>query len=574
MKKFFSLLKTHYGAVILAALIAVFMYLPQFWFARDLGTNYQGVYFAATDSEEYYAARIAEIYDGHLSLSNPYHAEYKNLPYVQPPLPEMVYAGLGMTVGWDRVQATLYGSRLISPFLLTLVVYGFIFSLYRSRLLSLGVSAMILLGLNFLMDPRAILGVFRGQTQVYQGLPYSRPVSPQIHSIFFFSYLWLFWLWLSGRKKVFLFFSAVVLGLAFYAYFYLWSFLLASLGLLALYFIWQKDWPGLKSLLLHLLVALLLAVPYFLNVYHFLRLDFAASSAHLQGLVSSHEFIFSTSLFLGILLFVFLSVQIEKRLRVFLVVLLLSGFLALNQQVITGRELHAAHYHWYFNLPLIGIALALAVSSFFHLAERKRILAPLIFLGILFLFIGAYFIQRGTYLNSKDYFAQEQRYAPLFSWLNQNTQKDSVVLAYSQRLSDILPVYTHNNVLTSVRAGLSATPYERVEYDFFLPLYLQGLMSSDALKYFRDNPQLSANLIGGVANRLTYGCRTCYPDSENQKLADGYTAFAAQGKAQLLNKYRLDYVVNDRASDTWSKDFFSGFEKLVEVGDFIIYKKI
>ena len=565
-------LKLHAPAILLGILVALFMFYPQWRFERELGEQYHGVYFSYSDSEEYYAVRIAEAYDGQWRLSNPYHAEYKDTPYIQPPLPELLYATVGKVLGVDRAEATLYGSRIIFPFIATLAVYAFAFVFTGSRMRGILYAALIVLGINIILDPKAVIGLFQGKASVTQGLAYARPVSPQIHSIFLFVYLALFWKWLESHRDKFLYISSVVLGLSFYTYFFMWSYILAALGLVYLYSFFRKDFVPRGKLLLSAGIALVIGVPYFYNLWQFVHLPQAPILSFLQGMVMSRRPFFNLTLAIALLFFWLVYPKNDTKKKTWVGILLAAGFIALNQQVVTGRELHAAHYHWYIIAPMAGFAALLAG---FYAAERftsARVVRIGGTLALGLLLWNGYLVQQASYQANFEFYSSEERYGILFDWLNHNTIKGSVVLTYSQRLSDILPVYTHNNVLTSTEAQLLYTPEDRLWFNFFLPVYLQGVAADAALQYFKTHPEYVANMVGGVATRLqNSGCRTCFAEEEYQKMSERYQQFLQEGR--FADRYRLDYLVVDRETDQWRIDFLNRFEVVGTVSEFIIYRK-
>ncbi|HLC45098.1 MAG TPA: hypothetical protein VJK50_04650, partial [Patescibacteria group bacterium] len=234
---------------------------------------------------------------------------------------------------------------------------------------------------------------------------------------------------------------------------------------------------------------------------------------------------------------------------------------------------HAAHYHWYIIAPMAGFAALLAG---FYAAERftsARVVRIGGTLALGLLLWNGYLVQQASYQANFEFYSSEERYGILFDWLNHNTIKGSVVLTYSQRLSDILPVYTHNNVLTSTEAQLLDTPEDRLWFNFFLPVYLQGVAADAALQYFKTHPEYVANMVGGVATRLqNSGCRTCFAEEEYQKMSERYQQFLQEGR--FADRYRLDYLVVDRETDQWRIDFLNRFEVVGTVSEFIIYKKM
>ena len=87
-------LKNNWLPLAFAVLVGSIIVFPQIFLTIQLGNDYQGINFTQTDSENYYIARIREAYDGHLKIANAEFYEYKDLPYLQPALPEIILASL------------------------------------------------------------------------------------------------------------------------------------------------------------------------------------------------------------------------------------------------------------------------------------------------------------------------------------------------------------------------------------------------------------------------------------------------------------------------------------------------
>ena len=197
-----NLLRRHYAVIILAVLAGLIMSLPQFLLKRDLGEDYAGVYFSATDSEMYYTGRIRDIYDGHFKLSNAFLAEYKDLPYIQPPVPEIITAGLGyLSFSSDIPTRIHFATRFVIPALLILAVYILVFRVTGSRVQGLLGASLIVLGLELLHNFREVFRVLELQFTNNATLVFSRPISPQIGVLFFFLYGIFFWEWLTKKKQ-------------------------------------------------------------------------------------------------------------------------------------------------------------------------------------------------------------------------------------------------------------------------------------------------------------------------------------------------------------------------------------
>ena len=116
-------LKNHASAIVLAFAIGAVVVMPQFWFIAEIGENYAGFNIFETDAEYYYITRVRDVYDGHLAAANPVLLEGKDLPYVQPSLPEMIMAAPMKLFGLG-IGETLILFRFIGPILLFFLIYG------------------------------------------------------------------------------------------------------------------------------------------------------------------------------------------------------------------------------------------------------------------------------------------------------------------------------------------------------------------------------------------------------------------------------------------------------------------
>ena len=154
--------KKHWIAIILAFLTGLIIISPQIALIFELGENYQGINIDKTDSENFYTAKVREVYDGHLKASNTEFYEYKNEPYLQPSLTEFILAFLAKIFFLTPAQIILVG-KFIFPILLFLSIYFFSFRFTKSKLISLTVPLVIILSSRLISFPKEILALFDGQ---------------------------------------------------------------------------------------------------------------------------------------------------------------------------------------------------------------------------------------------------------------------------------------------------------------------------------------------------------------------------------------------------------------------------
>jgi hypothetical protein len=567
MKSFLILLKKHWGILLFAAFVSGVMFLPQICLQQAAGTAYRGVFFSASDSELFYDAQVRDVYDGHYKLANAFLHEYKTLPYIIPPLPAIFLATLGRLAFPVADSAKiLFSSRLFIPFLLAVCIYIFFYQLTRSRLYSILAAALVIFGLDFLQNFRSVFDFFRGHFVDNKPLAFSRTISPQVGVLFFFAYAALFWKWLTTGKKIYLFFSGIVLGLSFYVYFYTWAYILAANGFLGLYLLYKKSYARFWYLAAMHVLALALATPYFINLREFFKQPDQQYLIFYQGQILSREFSMNWTLVVGLVGLLF--IKPVGFLRPWLFCLLAGGFLAINQQVITGRELQLGHFHWYFIAPMVGLEALLILYGWLG----KKTSAIVAICLLIFLTFYAFAKQNYTYQSYKDSYVALQRYGEVYDWFNANTSKDTVVLVPDLNRADALAVYTHNDVFYANFMFLSNTPQERSQEMFFFHLYLSGVTADSAEVFFRTDPSAMTELLGSLPVRKAYGCLTCFPDSEYTRYAGLYKDFISQGPVSFIDKYRLDYVVWDKRTDTpLPGELLAKLQLEKSVGDFYVY---
>jgi len=253
--------------------------------------------------------------------------------------------------------------------------------------------------------------------------------------------------------------------------------------------------------------------------------------------------------------------------------LLLGGFLAINQQVITGQELTPAHFHWYFISVMVGLVVLFAVFKFFQLESRPKLKVVASLLIFVFIFGYAFLRQNNSYSFYEKGYEQEQKFGKLYEWLNNNTEKDSTVLVTDRNRGDKISTFTHNNAYYSSFMFLSNTPIERLGDMHNLNLRLIGGPEdpSKTEDFLRENPSLVADFLGGLSTRRIYGCRTCFPEEEYRTAAEVYNEYLKKDLESQLSKYQLDYIVIDAMIDTWNPEVLSGINILAELENFKIY---
>ncbi|MDO8620903.1 MAG: hypothetical protein Q7R31_01345, partial [Candidatus Levybacteria bacterium] len=378
MNQFKEVFGEHKAAVCLALLASIIVALPQVYFRFEHRSDglYQGIELLP-DSP--WSARAREVQDGHPNFGNIYQKDGKDNPYLLQPLGSMVVGYMGEVFNLD-INNTFLLSRLVLPFIIFLLIYCFVLLLSRDKLAALCSAAVLLLA-DSLMSYSGIYRILHGISPD-NFLRLARPVNPAMIYILLFSFLISFWLFYKEKKWFYGIVSAVLLGLNFYNYLYSWTFLYAFGGLLVLFVLIQKNWREAIRISSVFFGALLVAIPYGLNLYRAsLHPAYQETSARF-GVILTHAPLFVGFVVIGALIvFLFGFPKEDREKYYFGLGLLLAPFITMNQQVLTGKLLQVAHYHWFFHKPIAVIFILIVI--FYLLAKRgldfyKKALAVII----------------------------------------------------------------------------------------------------------------------------------------------------------------------------------------------------
>src|SRR3989338_894675 len=575
----FRLVRENWIALLLAILVGILVVFPSFYF-RYFDGAYRGIDLFGSGNEDFYLTQIQEIYDGHWSFGNIYLADGKDDYYVPPPLPAMLTAFLGKSLGISARDINLL-TKFLFPALLTIIVYALFLNLTRRKDVAILMAAFVILvqATWVLLNPAAwwpllTKSQFLGTNLNF--ISYARPINPQLSSILFFGYLLTIWKFLfeedvSKSKKIYGIVSAIILGLSFYTYFYAYSFLAAFNGVLAIWFLYSRDWDRFKKMLLVSLGALAVGIPYFINFFGVMRSPFYGRLSVSLGVFKTHRFIFSR-VWLGVSVIFLLLYRKLDHFKVFIAAFLTAGFIVTNQQLITGKIAPmVAHYHWYYIAPMSGAILIYLFFLYFEKAASRPIFRSAMILSLLFFLYVGILYQKESYAASREWFVSLQRYAPTISWLDKNIKKESTIFANID-LSNWIPGYTSHNIYLGGIIQDSLICEDRLRHVFYTSSFLNGVSGNSSKKFFYENKELVGAAIFEQYYREKNGCYGCFPDFILDQLISEYQDFLEKDFTEQLKKYPIDYAVWDKEKNPeWQLDRFFK-DKIYESDNLLIYK--
>lgn len=588
MTKLTHLATTHAAALVLALVASVVVAFPQvaFRFEHRSDGVYQGIELLPDNP---WSARAREIRDGH-GFGSIYYKDGKDDPYLFQPLGSMTVAYIGEAFSLD-INDTFLLSRFVLSLAAFLLIYAFIFLLSRDRLAALsGASALVLADAAM---------SFSGLKQLAYGtspanfLSISQPVNPAMILIPLFGFLISFWFFHTKKDWRLGVLSALLLGLNFYNYFYSWTYLYAFGGVLVLLYLVQRRWSEAVRIGSVFMGALLVAVPYGINLYHAAQYPTYADVGMRMGIILTHSPLFvGFMVIFALIIFWFGFPREDDKKYLFGLALLLAPFLTMNQQILTGKEMQAAHYHWYFHKPMAVVFIVIAV--FYLLAQhqtgfgaglsrlttgwQRKAFAALVIAAS---FAMGAFIQTDSLINGKAdggaVAVERQRYGPVMQWLNRNAAKEEVVLA-NNPISYLITVYTPLNV-SYHRAGYAslAATRERLLNSLFTFYRLRGVGKADAREvFFVERKEISWNIYG-IYYRQALGSYEAIPDERVEEILALYLeSLRVPTDAWLretLARYEVNYVVWDKKADPdWRLQKYPFLKEVVVLGDIAIYR--
>lgn len=470
-----SLTRFHWGGIITAVLCAFLITAPLIAFPEYAGDAYRGININhfGTD-EDFYLARANDVAEGH-TLGQPFLSRGKE--YTDPTfykIEQVVmfpYVVFGLNahstiVDWYNTLNT------IGVFLLALILYAFAFLLSKNRLLAVAIASFVIGGHSIIFY----------KTLFYDNFNiYGRSIFPYAASIPFFAFILLLYRatvekrgWLTALG------AGIFLGFLFYDYFYAWTFALALLGSLFLISLIMKSWASLKTTISIGIIGIILASPMLISFVHFFASGEGAQISYFLVAVHTHAFVMSVAgLATLALFFLHLWRTPQDKNNTFLFACILAGWVALEQQILSGRAIEYGHYYWYFIVPLSIIVGAYFVAAFIPRKIIPWFASLLIFLALVNT-IGGQYQSFFTTIPEK---MHDQQYVEPLKKLN--SLPYGVVLAGNGNESFplLITVYTNNDLFFSPSALVYHTSLEQMRETLVAYLALNKEAHKDPIDY-------------------------------------------------------------------------------------------
>lgn len=554
------ILKGHWMAVVLAIVLGFICVSPQLIARND--SLYRGIQMFGTDAEYDYVANINQArYDDYSQSFIP--PDQGKDYYLAPMLGERAMMLLGKISGLGSIGINVT-AKFIFPAVLFLVLYAFFLEMLSLRSVALVAPLFIVLG-SSLVDLKGAIDFLSLSTSVDTFLPYTRPVNPQMSSIFMFICLWLIYRLLTKKNKAWL---AIIIGsiagLSLYVYVYTWSFIIVFFGICGIGLMAKRDWERFGFIIVALITNILIVAPFFANIVR-ARLDgdYLDTVARI-GLVPSHEITIGLLIVMGFLALIFLWPRTEStRARSYLAYILISLVLVLNQQLITGVKLQPGHFHWYIAKPFFILIIAfLAIYWARRIFKHRGEVIVSICLVFLIIISGG-LVQINSYHANYDEFLSDQRYAPVLAFLNSYSSERNTIWAETD-LSTLILAYTHHKAPNNLHSQY----YNHSQKYLQDILFLDNRLSNDVARRVDDFSESGwpyiASRLYGIESAKIYDSESSII-SELSRLAVSYDAFQEIPLSSGLKELDVDTIIVEKGQ---GRVDFNSMPSLMKIGDF------
>lgn len=547
-----GILQKHCIVILIGIAMALIVASPHLRALTSMGIeNFQGVYPLFSDDEVTYLARIKEVVDGHMTISNPYIQEHMNDSFIMPPFAEWIFAFLSWITG-TSVPFIMSVSDGVLGFTCFILIYVLFHTITKSLWLSL------LYALVFFFFSLATFG---------------RPISPQFNALFLFVGLTViskvyFSAQLGERKRNLI--AGFITGMTCFISPYFFT---ALLGLYVLIFAMRSIMERSIDIVRRNTPWFFLAFLPWALVYAFLQLNAAQDPSYSEtvlryGLMHTHiPGSFTNMLFggiaLGVLLLSFRVISDKKFAFAFGS---LVTIFALNwQNILTGKSLQFSSHYLFTTILLVFVVLALLHAELVSEGGKKfsQYKKILISVGIFFVILVIGHNQMGEFMHignmpyTKAELIQEQKKMEVFTWLNENTEPDSVVYTLGGGYDFLLPVYTHNKVFYNFYAALYPAANTETEERWIIQHLFDGGVSSSTLRdaqrdywgnRYIDSYQSkeSRKKIYALLTRTPYVPASMIPGEQIEYIYNRWIEITKNPLEENFRRYTINYILVSR----------------------------
>jgi hypothetical protein len=576
------------------------------------GDSYRGINIAPIGNDElFYLSRAKAVLDGR-PLGQPFMTGVANVPDSFMSDIEYVYMvplralGLAPYVDVPMVYNIL---NTVGVFTLVLLIYLLMFALTENVFLS-AAAAIFAIGGYYWVEYRTVIYLLLTGKPIFQSMDniFGRSADPYTALVPFFGFLICTYRALMQdlpRPNLrpsfrgvwpyrYVIGAGVLFGVLFYDYFYAWTFALAVIGSVTLTSILWRRWSSAITAVVIGGIGSVLGAYQLHALYTFYSSAWGNQISFFLLSARGHSFIqSSTGIATSILFAIYWYFRRDDKNNFFILALILAGWIALEQQMITGRMVQYGHYYWYFVVPLsviIATYMGVRLISMYSDAWAKWASVALIGAALINTAGGQY---KSFFVNVQDSMRQ-QDFAPIMDKLNVLPEGAVLGDPGGPSTSILLTVYTKKTNYFSYSGIVNVFPVERFREALLVYLYLNKESRGDPVAYLRDALSKPATtnytdmyetmeaFYSGIPLQDYY--RNPSPHTDPRILSIRHTFLSQIGKEygefasspkharDILTERGVRYILWDRrAYPEWDPSIFAPLTVLATSTDVILY---
>ena len=607
VKRLANIINEHRLALVCSLAMAFVIISPSIIVPMLAGDSYKGVNIGHWTDYAVYVGKGREILEGHGLGNPPLKIGKEKLAD-----PHKVYIDYLLLWPWRVLGLAEFAKDNITiiydliifqgVFLLVLSVYFFIYNISdKNKLLSSAIAALMVGGYTLVNLYHKVPSEFDSQYNMFV-----RPTMPLYGLFMLFVYFNALIISLRSQKRGSTILAAIIFGSLFYVYPYTWSFASVVTGLLFIFYLLLKDKKNVKKIFLVAVLGGIIGLNTLLTTFSFFHSSEAGKQVmYFAGKISHMPAPFGKLSFLVLILLVIFSYFNKKNKNLpILYAIVLSCWVVMNQQIITGKELEKFHYYLYFVIPMsVVVGGYLAWEMFLIISEKykapKKIGTFCLIALIIISFLNAGRQQyRGTVVTMKNRL-HAQYYGPIFAALKKD-KNSGVVLTSEAFFGKYVNVFTDHDLFWSDTAYVYNTPYQRILDAFYVYSYLDKESRNDFKDQMLEVDKNSTTLfkrashfpaiyqyLAGMASKnygmLEYNAGIRNKDPEVIKKRDEnlevffneYLKLTknSDGIINILKNAEVNYIIWDKNKNPeWDLAVLPNLEEIVVSGDVYLYK--
>lgn len=559
---------------LLIILVSLIYGLSNIILSFNLGRDYQPLVInknspIAKDETYAYAPQAKHILEGNLFVGEVYTKEYQNFPtpFVGETLPSWVMAALALLTG--SLPAAFIAADFIFPPIIFLLLFVTARCFIKNFFFAAAVAFLTVISRDLIATipyPHETWQYITVAEQRNFLLHFARAFHPQVTFVFFAAaFISLIKVFSSGGKWLPIAALGIFFAALFYSYVFYWTYFATFMVIVFGLSLIRRNFQVARGLVLAGVVAFILGLPYFFNMYNFYKLplaaDFTAKStlAYLDLPLTLFRYLIIT------IIFALVTKLKDFKFTVLCLFILTGVLIPLFSKIVIGQDLETLHYLRRAMMPFATItALTILYLVFYKNTKVIYLLTVIIFTIAIFLGLKTQIVATKTI---SPYHQLDKDLGEVFVWLNNNSQKNEVVGSLDTFLSRYLPVYTDNKV-------------------FFPPTDRTVTPTTEGVERYA----IVANLLGidpkwqkeNLKNTLSYmfiyqayspGIGLDYNSPKRFFAEDQIDKLKNIEPTEFLKRYQLDYiVVTPQEKDLTSPQHNPALIPQAAFGDYLIYK--